>query len=52
MKLLKCKLCNGEVDVVNNDRSVNRKVKCRKCGSGTEQEKGPEVMVIRRRTPQ
>ena len=50
MKLLKCKLCRGEVDVLNNDRSVNRKVKCHKCNNTTEPEyKGPEVVIIRKR---
>jgi len=50
MKLLRCKICSGEVDVLNNDRSVNRKVKCRKCNHTTEHEhKGPEVVIIRKR---
>lgn len=40
----------GEVDLVNNDHSVNRKVKCRKCGFTNENEnKGPEIVVIRKR---
>jgi hypothetical protein len=52
MKLLKCKICMGEVDLVGNDRSVNRKVKCRKCGftnEAVESNKGPEIVVIRKR---
>jgi uncharacterized Zn finger protein len=53
MKLLKCKLCSGEVDIVGNEKTINKKVKCRKCGftnSSTESEqKFPEVLVIRKR---
>lgn len=51
MKLLKCKICMGEVDIVGNDRSVNRKTKCRKCGHTTEPEvkAGPEILIIRKR---
>lgn len=53
MKLLKCKLCMGEVDFVGNERAVNRKVKCRKCGFTNEAEnKGPEVFVVRKRPQQ
>jgi len=53
MKLLKCKICMGEVDLVNNDRAVNRKVKCRKCGFTNENERsGPEVVIIRKRPQQ
>lgn len=57
MKLLKCKLCAGEMDIVGNERSINKKVKCRQCGYSNENEndygrKGPEVVIIRKRTPQ
>jgi hypothetical protein len=53
MKLLKCKLCLGEIDIVGNERSVNRKVKCQKCGFTNEFEnKGPEVVVIKKRPVQ
>lgn len=53
MKLLKCKLCMGEVDFVGNERAINRKVKCRKCGYTNENEnKGPEVFIVRKRQPQ
>jgi hypothetical protein len=38
----------GEVDLINNDHSVNRKVKCRKCDF-TNENKGPEIVVIRKR---
>ena len=50
MKLLKCKICLGEVDVIGNDRSINRKVKCHKCNPNQELDsKGPEVIIIRKR---
>ena len=52
MKLLRCKLCRGEVDIINNDRSINKKVKCRQCGFGNEYDsyaKSPEIVVIRKR---
>ncbi len=50
MKLLKCKICLGEVDIIGNDRSICKKVKCRKCGFTNEAEqKGPEVVIIRKR---
>lgn len=53
MKLLKCKLCLGEVDIIGNERAMNKKVKCRKCGFTNENEnKGPEVLVIRKRPQQ
>lgn len=52
MKLLKCKFCKGEVDVINNDHSVNKKVKCTRCGftNVTETRAEPEVFVIRKRS--
>lgn len=51
MKLLKCKICMGEADLVGDEHTVNRKVKCRKCGftNDAPENKGPEVVVIRKR---
>lgn len=52
MKLLKCKLCRGEVNIIGNERAVNKKIKCSKCGFSNEKEAetaGPEVVIIRRR---
>jgi len=51
MKLLKCKLCLGEVDIIGNERSNKKTTKCRKCGftNDTETPKGPEVVIIRKR---
>lgn len=54
MKLLRCKFCRGEMDIVGGERSIHKKVKCRNCGYSNENEqqerKGPEVVVIRKRT--
>lgn len=52
MKFLRCKLCRGEVDIVGNDRSINKKTKCTKCGfaGGGVEPQGPEVVIIRRRS--
>lgn len=55
MKLLKCKLCRGEVDITNNDRAVFKKIKCRQCGFTNENEpnsKSPEIVIIRKRPAQ
>ena len=52
MKLLKCKLCYGEVDIIGNYRSVNKKIKCRKCHYTNAQEKEKlvtEVVVIKKK---
>ncbi len=52
MKLLKCKLCSGEVDIVGNEKVINKKIKCKKCGFTNESEsKFPEVVIIRKRRP-
>lgn len=49
MKLLKCKICLGEVDLID-DKSITRKVKCHKCGFTNEHEhKETEIVVIRKR---
>lgn len=51
MKLLKCKLCAGEIDIIGNEKSINKKIKCQKCGfNNIELEsKLPEVLIIRKR---
>jgi hypothetical protein len=52
MKLLKCKLCSGEVDIIGNEKAINKKIKCKKCGFSNENEsKFPEVVIIRKRRP-
>ena len=51
MKLLKCKLCAGEVDIVGNTRLINKKIKCRKCGFSNLKEDSKkittEIVVIK-----
>lgn len=52
MKLLRCKLCHGEMDIVGGERAVHKKVKCRECGYSNEDkqdQKEPEVIIVRRR---
>ncbi len=51
MKLLKCKICAGEVDLIGNDRTIERKVKCQKCGftNANDKPQGPEVIIMSRR---
>jgi len=51
MKILKCKICLGEVDIIGNERGITKKFKCRKCGFANDNEthKGPEVVIIRKR---
>ncbi len=51
MKLLKCKLCGGEVDIVANHRAVAKKIKCRKCNYSNLSYKDkpmPEIVVIKK----
>ena len=51
MKILKCIICGGEVDIINSDRSSNKKIKCKKCGFSNHAEtKEPEIIVLRKRT--
>lgn len=52
MKLLKCKLCHGEVDIIANYRAVNKTIKCRKCNYtnvSDKEKKSPEVVIIRKK---
>ncbi len=50
MKILKCIICNGEVDIISSDRSIIKKIKCKKCGFTNHIEsKEPEIIVIRKR---
>lgn len=52
MKLLRCKICRGEMELINNDRSINRKVKCFKCGftNANDISKEPEILIIRKKS--
>lgn len=52
MKLLKCRVCAGEMEIVGNEHAVNKKVKCLKCGytnSNESERKTPEVIIIKKR---
>lgn len=51
MMFLKCKLCKvGEVDIIGNERAINKKTKCSKCGfTSSRESKGPEVIFIRKK---
>lgn len=49
MKLLKCIICNGEIDIIGNERAVSKKTKCRKCGLTSHEEKVAPEVIIRRR---
>jgi hypothetical protein len=51
MKLLKCLICNGEVDVIDAERMVNKKVKCQKCGFTNQEEKPVVEVIIGKRRP-
>jgi hypothetical protein len=51
MKLLRCKLCRGEMDVIGGEHAINKKVRCRECGyNNLDAKKEPEVIVMRRRS--
>jgi len=51
MKILKCRVCDGEVDIIGNHRSVSKKIKCKKCKFTNVEEKSkePEVVIIRKK---
>lgn len=50
MKLLKCKLCRGEVDLTSKN-GILEYTKCRKCGFSKEEllPKDTEVLIIRKK---
>lgn len=51
MKLLKCKHCSGEVDIIGNERAINKKVKCLKCGfTNIDEEKKQPIIIMKRRS--
>lgn len=51
MKILKCRVCDGEVDIIANHRSVSKKIKCRKCKYTNNNEKNnqPEIVILRKK---
>lgn len=54
MRFLKCAICDGEVDIIYSDKSINKKIKCRKCGftnsTDIKERKEPEIIIIRKRS--
>lgn len=50
MKLLKCKICSGEVEIHNSGKSVLKKIKCKKCGFNNFKDfnKSAEIIVIKK----
>jgi hypothetical protein len=44
----------GEFDVVGNERAINKKTKCRKCGQANDpsQHKEPEIVFLKRKAPE
>ena len=52
MKLLKCKLCAGEIEIIGNENCVLKKIKCKKCGYSNVNDfikKEPEIVIIKKR---
>jgi len=50
MKLLRCKLCDGEMEIISGFRSIFKVVKCTSCGfSNEKEEKNPEIIIIKRK---
>jgi hypothetical protein len=51
MKLLKCKLCRGECEIIGGFSAISKIIKCTKCGysNANEEVKTPEVFVIRKK---
>jgi len=48
MKILKCCLCDGELEIIGDKYEINKKIKCRDCGfSNDTKQKEPEVFIRR-----
>jgi hypothetical protein len=39
----------GECDIIGNERSVFKKIKCKKCGFSNGEKKQPEIVILKRR---
>ena len=50
MIILKCKICDGEMDLVVSNKSSYKKIKCNRCGFSNVEKPipYPEVTVIRK----
>jgi hypothetical protein len=50
MKLLRCKRCRGEMDIIGGDHSIYKEVECRECGfTNADDQRLPEITVIKKR---
>jgi hypothetical protein len=52
MKLLKCILCSGEIEIIGNEKGVCKKVQCLNCGFNNEHDfktKQPEIIFLKKR---
>ena len=54
MKLFRCIICGGEIEIIDaTDGSINKKVKCLKCGFtnfNDHKSKEPEIIIIKRKS--
>jgi len=48
MILLRCKICDGEVNIVGNERLVNKKIQCTQCGFNNLEEKKEPIIIKKR----
>jgi DNA-directed RNA polymerase subunit RPC12/RpoP len=53
MKYLKCIICDGEVDILDDDHSIVKQIKCKKCGFSIciEEKQKTEIIIIHKRSP-
>jgi len=49
MKLLKCVLCEGEIEIIGNFDSVVKKLKCLDCGFQNFKEHKKEPVIVYKR---
>jgi hypothetical protein len=51
LKFLRCKICGGEAEIIDEDVLVYKKMKCHKCGftNGNPKRKEPEIIIIKKK---
>lgn len=52
MEILKCLICNGELELLDNNKElIIKKIKCTCCGYSNEElkYKEPEIFIIRKK---
>lgn len=50
MKLLRCKVCAGECNIIGNEKSVSKKIECSQCGfNNLDNQPKKEVIVLKKR---